>query len=228
VIIDGISGEGDAMEIGTYQDCTNGVASYGAFVNIYPMTQYYGETGGNISDVAVHPGDVVEAQGTWRPANVAPINWNTNFIDETTNVEVDTDAETNSTFTPVLNSGAIILSSDGHTLTALNPIQSGVQYSGVKFSDITGPQRANSTFGDTASMPGFNLVALQMSGTNLGALSDSGSSFQITSSTYSLTSVSINSSANNLLSVPAIILISAVALILIVAVAVAFLFIRRK
>lgn len=112
IIIDGISGEGDGMEIGTYQDCANGVASYGAFVNIYPMTGYFGEVGGNISDIVVHPGDVVEAQGTWRNSTEKPMNWNTNFIDNNTGQLVDTNAMTNYTFQPVLNSGALILSSD--------------------------------------------------------------------------------------------------------------------
>ena len=179
VIIDGIHGEGDAMEIGTYQDCVNGVAVYGAFVNIYPMTKYFGETG-NISNVAIHPGDVVEAQGTWRPLTAKPVNWNTNFIDETTKVSVNTDARTSSAFTPVLDSGAIILSSDGHTLTSLSAINSGVQYTKVKQSDVTGPWVGSSTFGQTSSLSGYSIITWQIPGTTLGALTDGGSSFQIT------------------------------------------------
>jgi len=181
VIIDGIHGEGDGMEIGTYQDCVKGVAVYGAFVNIYPMTKYFGENNGNISKVVIHPGDVVEAQGTWRPSTQPPINWNTNFIDETTKVKVNTDAKTLSTFTPKLDSGAIILSSDGQTLTSLNSITSGRQYTSVKFSDISGPQNADSTLSETAALSGYSLVTWQIPGTSLSALTDSGSSFQITS-----------------------------------------------
>jgi hypothetical protein len=179
VIIDGISGEGDAMEVGTYQDCTSGVASYGAFVNIYPMIEYYGEHDGNISNMVIHPGDVVEAQGTWRNSTTKPINWNTNIVDETTGVLVDTDALTNSTFTPVLNSGALILSSDNHTLTALSTVDSGENYTGVRPSDLTGPWRASSTFGETADMSGYSLIGWQMPGTTLSALRDHGSSFQV-------------------------------------------------
>jgi len=182
VIIDGIHGEGDGMEIGTYQDCVNGVAKYGAFVNIYPMTEYYGENNGNISNVVIHPGDVVEAQGTWRPTTQKPINWNTNFIDETTGaVKVNTDARTASTFTPKLDSGAIILSSDGKTLTSLSTISSGREYTGIKSSDISGPQNADSTFSQTAALSGYSLVTWQIPGTDLSTLADSGSSFQITS-----------------------------------------------
>jgi hypothetical protein len=182
VIIDGIHGEGDGMEIGTYQDCVNGVAKYGAFVNIYPMTVYFGENNGNISNVVIHPGDVVEAQGTWRPTTQKPINWNTNFIDETTGaVKVNTDAKTSATFTPKLDSGAIILSSDGKTLTSLSTINTGREYTGIKFSDISGPQSADSTLSQTAALSGFSLVTWQIPGTDLSALADSGSSFQITS-----------------------------------------------
>jgi hypothetical protein len=178
VIIDGIHGEGDAMEIGTYQDCVKGVAVYGAFVNIYPMTTYFGENG-NISDVVIHPGDIVEAQGTWRPTTEKPVNWNTNFIDETTGVKVNTDARTNSSFTPVLDSGAIILSSDGHNLTSLSSVASGLQYTKIKHSDVTGPWLGSSTFGKTGSQSGYSLITWQIPGTTLGALTDGGSSFQI-------------------------------------------------
>ena len=181
VIIDGINGEGDAMEIGTYQNCVNGFAVYGAFLNIYPMTNYYGGGGKNISQVVIHPGDIVEAQGTWRPSDIKPINWNTNFIDETTGVRVNTDAHSPANFTPVLDSGTLIFSSDGHhTLTALSPINSGLQYTKVKASDVTGPWLGKSTFGETAALSGYNLIAWQIPGTTLGALTDSGSSFQIT------------------------------------------------
>ena len=181
VIIDGIHGEGDGMEVGTYQDCVKGVAVYGAFVNIYPMTKYFGENNGNISNVVIHPGDVVEAQGTWRPTTLKPINWNTNFIDETTGLKVNTDAKTLSTFTPKLDSGAIILSSDGQTLTSLSTISSGKQYTSVKFSDITGAQSADSTLSETSALSGYSLVTWQIPGTTLSALTDSGSSFQIIS-----------------------------------------------
>ena len=178
VIIDGINGEGDAMEIGTYQNCVNGVAVYGAFVNLYPMTTFYGK--GGISKVVIHPGDIVEAQGTWRPSTQTPVNWNTNFIDETTKVQVDTNARTSSGFKPVLDSGAIILSSDGHTLTALSTIDSGQRYTKVNPSDLTGPQLAKSTFGETGALAGYTLIAWQIPGTTLGPLTNSGSSFQIT------------------------------------------------
>ena len=170
------------MEVGTYQNCVNGVASYGAFVNLYPVTTYYGENHGNISKVVVHPGDIVEAQGTWRPSTTRgePVNWNTNFVDETTGgLAIDTDAHTPTGFTPKLNSGALILSSDGHNLTALGTISSGVQYTKIKDSDITGKQMGSSTFGETGNSTGYAIVTWQIPGTTLGALSDSGSSFQI-------------------------------------------------
>jgi hypothetical protein len=180
VIIDGINGEGDAMQIGTYQNCVGGVAQYGAFVNLYPMTKYYGQTA-NISKLVIHPGDVIEAQGTWRPSTYKLAGWNTNFIDETSGQTVDTDAHTASGFTPRLDSAALILSTNG-TLTSLStPISSGAQFTGVKFSDIAGPYKAHSTFGDTASLSGYSLVSLQqIPGTSLGTLTDKGSSFQIT------------------------------------------------
>jgi hypothetical protein len=182
VIIDGIDGEGDAMEIGTYQNCVQGVAVYGAFVNIYPMTKFYGEKG-NLSDLLIQPGDAVEAQGTWRTHTIKPVDWNANFVDVTKNQTVDIDARTRPAFEPILDSAALILSSDGHTLTAFStPIDTGVMYTGVKYSDVAGPWLGRSTFGETAAMSGYNLVALQISGTTLGPLTRDGSSFQITTS----------------------------------------------
>ncbi len=178
VIIDGISGEHDAMEIGTYQDCTNGVASYGAFLNVYPATTYYGNAS-DLSKFVVHPGDEVEAQGTWRSPN-QPIDWNTNFVDITTGKTLDTDARTAAGFKPVQNSGAILLSSDGKTLTSLTTISSGEQYVKYEKSDITGPEMVENTFGTEGAMKGYTLTSYQMSGTTLGALADGGSSFQIT------------------------------------------------
>jgi hypothetical protein len=166
VIIDGISGEGDAMEIGTYQNCVSGVAVYGAFVNIYPMTTFYGK--GGISKLVIHPGDVIEAQGTWRPSNVKPVNWNTNFVDKTTGQMVDTNARTSSTFKPVLDSGALILSSDGHTLTALSTISSGVQYTKVGQSDVTGPWLGSSTFGETGGHVRLQYCSLANSWNDFG------------------------------------------------------------
>jgi len=181
VIIDGINGEDDAMQIGTYQNCVNGVAHYGAFVNIYPNTGFFGENHGNISKVVVRPGDVVEAQGTWRPSGSKPVNWNTNFVDETTGgVAIDTDAHSPAGFIPKLDSGALILSSDGHTLTSLSTISSGRHYTSVHDSDITGAQHATSTFGETADMKGYTLVTWEIPGTSISTLAESGSSFQIT------------------------------------------------
>ncbi len=179
-IIDGINGEGDAMEIGTYQDCTNGVASYGAFVNIYPMTSFYGH--GDVSGMIIKPGDIIEAQGTWRPIGDTPVNWNTNIEDKTTGQMTDTNAHSPSGFKPVDNSAALILSSDGHTLTAFkNPVISlGAQYTKVGNSAVAGPWRVHSTFGTTASKKGYALVTLEAAGTSISPLTDSGSSFQIT------------------------------------------------
>ena len=178
VIIDGISGEKDAMEIGTYQDCTNGVASYGAFINIYPVTTYYNNKS-SINDFVVHPGDEVEAQGTWRSPG-QPIDWNTNFVDITSGVKLDTDAHAPSGFSPVDNSGAIVLSSDGKTLTSLSTISSGEQYVKYERSDITGPEMVENSFGTEGSLTGYTLNSYQMQGTTLGTLTDGGSSFQIT------------------------------------------------
>jgi hypothetical protein len=181
VIIDGISGEGDAMEIGTYQNCVNGIAEYGAFVNIYPMTSFYGH--GNLSDLVIRPGDVIEAQGTWRPSTtkIEPINWNTNIMDQTTGRKEDVNAYSPAGFAPVQNSGALILSSDGHTLTSLTQINSGREYTKVGNSDIVGAQHKIVTFGETASQKGYTLVTLdELPGTTPGPLTDNGSSFQIT------------------------------------------------
>lgn len=182
-IIDGISNEKDAMEIGTYQNCVNGVAHYGAFVNVYPMTNYFGENHGNISTMKISPGDVIEAQGTWRPSTITnePINWNTNIVDETTGVLLDTDAHSPKGFTPVLDSAAVILSSNGKTLTAFKgSIEIGRQYTGVHNSIIAGVWQGTSTFGETASLPGYHLVTLTMPNDPVTTLSDSGTSFTIT------------------------------------------------
>lgn len=191
VIIDGINGEGDAMEIGTYQDCTNGLASYGAFVNLYPETGFYGSN--SLDKLAIQPGDVIEAQGTWRPSNEKPVNWNTNMVDESTCTQVDTDAYTPAGFVPKLDSGAIILSSDEHTLTALSTIQSGQEYTanatcGHRIqnstgSDITGPQRTAISFGRMGSTSGYTLIALDDLGMAISPLSDGGTSFEISSTT---------------------------------------------
>jgi hypothetical protein len=189
VIIDGIKGEGDAMEIGTYQNCVNGVAQYGAFLNVYPETRFNGNSS-SIKKFVVHPGDVIEAQGTWRSPST-PIDWNTNIVNENTCTQLDTDARTPSGFTPKDNSGAVVLSSDGHTLTALSTVQSGEKYTssvtchgggvqGSTGSDITGPEHETISFGTMGSMSGYTLIALEAPGTSLGALSDGGTSFEIT------------------------------------------------
>jgi hypothetical protein len=182
VIIDGISGQHDAMEIGTYQNCVKGKAVYGAFVNIYPMTNYFGENNGNISKMVIKPGDIIAAQGTWRPSTTKgrPINWNTHIDDVSRGYYYNTDAHTLATFRPVLDSGALILSSDGHKLTSLSTISTGVQYSKVDQTDVTGPWLGSSTFGETAALSGYSLVTWQIPGTTLSALTQRGSSFQIT------------------------------------------------
>jgi hypothetical protein len=177
VVIDGISGEGDAMMIGTYQDCVNGVAHYGAFLNVYPVTSFYGNKTG-IDKLVIHPGDVVEAQGTWRYPR-KPLDWNTNFVDLTTKVILDTDAYTPKNFTPRDNSGAIILSSDGGTLTSLTTITTGREYTHVSCSDVTGPEHVCNTFGKTSRMSNYTLIKWEIPGTTLGILSDAGSSFEI-------------------------------------------------
>ena len=177
VIIDGISGEGDAMMIGTYQNCVNGVAHYGAFLNVYPYTKFYANAT-SINRLLIHPGDRIEAQGTWRyPAK--PIDWNTNFVDLTTKVTLDTDAYTPSGFKPVENSGAIILSSDGHTLTALSLIGSGKRYTYDTCSDVSGPELICHSFGTTANITGYTLIKWRIPGIFLSALRDNGSSFRI-------------------------------------------------
>lgn len=188
VIIDGISGQNDAMEIGTYQNCINGVASYGAFLNIYPVTSYFGNKT-SINKILIRPGDVIEAQGTWR-ATAKPVNWNTNIVDESTCTQLDTDAHSPSGFVPAQNSGALILSSNGQTLTSLSTISSGRQYTssscsgsgiqGTHNTDLVGPQRKTISFGTLGSTSGYSLVTWTIPGTSITPLSDSGSSFQIT------------------------------------------------
>lgn len=189
VVIDGINGEHDAMEIGTYQDCSNGVASYGAFLNVYPETGFYGNKT-SIDEMVIRPGDVIEAQGTWRSPG-QPVDWNTNIVDETTCTQLDTDAHTAAGFAPVQDSGALILSSDGHNLTSLSTIQSGEQYTestahcagniqGTSGSDITGPEQKIISFGTQGSTAGFTLDALQIPGTSITPLYDGGTSFEIT------------------------------------------------
>jgi Peptidase A4 family len=179
VIIDGIGGEGDAMEVGTYQDCTSGVATYGAFVNIYPTASPTRQ----LSRVAVHPGDVIEAQGTWRCIVAKCIKdglclcWHSNFIDETTGVVKDVNGYTPTTYAPVLDSAALVLSSDGHPLTSLGTVYTGYLYTGVSRSDVAGNWRGHSTFGETGALSGYTLVSLTAPGTSLSQLSQDGSSF---------------------------------------------------
>ena len=101
-------------------------------------------------------------------------------MDITTGKTLDTDAHTAAGFKPVQNSGAIILSSDGKTLTSLTTIGSGEQYVKYQKSDITGPMVEN-TFGAEGAMAGYTLTSSPgCSGTTLSALSDGGSNFQIT------------------------------------------------
>lgn len=190
VIIDGINGEHDGLEIGTYQDCNNSVASYGAFLNVYPEIAFFGNKT-PIDKMVIKPGDVIEAQGTWRGNSSKPVDWNTNIVDETTCTQLDTNARTSVGFVPTLDSGAVILSSDGHTLSSLSTIQSGEEYTaasscsggGIQGStngDIVGPQNQLTSFGTQGSAAGFTLSELQAPGTSITPLADKGTSFEIT------------------------------------------------
>lgn len=187
VAFDAINGEGDGFMIGTYQDCTNGNASYGAFLIIYPYTQFTGNKT-SLNKIVIHPGDVIEAQGTFR-VGAKPVAWNTNFVDQTTCTQVDVDAHVASGFTPKQDSGAVVLSSNGHTLTSLSTVESGEQYTAghctkeqpATGSDIVGPSHDQITFGKMGAMSGYTLTKLQMSGTTVGSLTHGGSSFTITS-----------------------------------------------
>ena len=188
VQFDSIKTEGDGFAIGTYQNCVNGVAEYGAFVHIAPITSYYGNQS-SLDKLVIRPGDVIEAQGTWRyPAT--PIDWNTNFVDETTCKQIDTDAHSPTGFVPLQNSGAILLNSNNKTLTSLSTIQSGKQYTssitcsgsgiqGTHYDNIVGPEHVENSFGTTASQSGFALVTWQIPGTSISPLTDSGTSFTI-------------------------------------------------
>jgi Peptidase A4 family len=181
VIIDGIDGEGDAMEAGTYQNCVAGVAYYGAFVNIYPTLKPTSQP----TLLKVHAGDVIEAQGTWRCNKTGCLKggeclcWHSNIIDETTGMYSNNNGYTSLTYQPALDSAALILSSDGHTLSSMGTIYSGIAYTGVHRSDVAGPWKGTSTFGETAALSGYGLVLLTMAGTSVSPLSSDGSSFSI-------------------------------------------------
>ena len=188
VQFDSIKTEGDGFAIGTYQNCINGVASYGAFVHISPMTNFFGNQT-SLNKLVIRPGDVIEAQGTWR-SPATPIDWNTNFVDETTCKQIDTDAHSPAGFVPKQNSGALLLNSNNKTLTSLSTIQSGKEYTasvtcsgsgiqGTKYDDIVGPEHVSNSFGVQAALPGFTLVTWTMPGTSISPLTDSGSSFTI-------------------------------------------------
>ena len=190
VAFDAINGEGDGFMIGTYQDCTSGLASYGAFLLVYPFTNYYGNKS-DLSKLVIHPGDVIEAQGTFR-VGASPVQWNTNFVDWTTCTQLDTDAHTASGFTPKQDSGALVLSSDGHTLTSLSTVELGQQYTspsphcsnshgfqGTGNSNIVGPEQRSITFGKMGATTGYTLTQLVMNQITVSPLSDSGSSFTI-------------------------------------------------
>jgi hypothetical protein len=186
VAFDAINGEGDGFMIGTFQDCNHGVASYGAFLIIYPFTSFTGNHS-SINKIVIHPGDVIEAQGTFR-VGAKPTDWNTNFVDQTTCTQLDIDARVSTTFTPKQDSGAVVLSSDGHTLTAFSTIQSGEQYTAghcagkqpATGSDIVGPSHEQITFGKMGAMPGYTLAELEIPSTTVTALTHGGSSFTIT------------------------------------------------
>ena len=199
---DAINGESDGFLVGTYSNCNSGNASYGAFFLAYPTDRTYGYKSGqatcttldNVSECSyameINPGDIIEAQGTWRSPS-GPIDWNTNLIDETSCNQTDIDAYTATGFTPVQDSGAVILSSDGQILTSLSTVQSGVQFTrmaqscgaGIAFttssSDGTGPETKSVVFGTWAKTSGFSLKGLQIPGTGVSSLLD-GSSFEIT------------------------------------------------
>jgi hypothetical protein len=182
VIIDGIDNEGDGMEVGTFQNCVSGIAYYGAFVNIYPTTNTTSGILDEILNITVNPGDIISAQGTWRPIinNGSCLCWHTNFVDETTGGNyVNTNAVSPSGFTAKIDSGAFMLSSDGGNLTSLSPIYTGFRYTGVHKSDVSGAWTAKTTFGKEAKKKGFTLVSREMAGTTLSSLSSDGSSFEI-------------------------------------------------
>ncbi len=177
-IIDGINGVHDAMEIGTFSDCVNGVAEYGAFVQFYPTTN--GDFDKTLA-ITVHPGDMVEAQGKWvplgKPHNVQ--SWHSSFIDFTTHKKVDTDAVAPVGFVPVASSGAFIVSSDGKKLSSFSTVLSGIDYTKIHNSDVLGLAHTEVYFGLVGEVTGFSIVAFSMPGATPGPISADGSSFAV-------------------------------------------------
>jgi hypothetical protein len=180
VVIDGISGEGDVMQVGTYQNCVNGQAVYGAFANFSPHSKRE-----ILPTLTINPGDTIEAQGKWDPTTSS---WHAQIIDVTSNVKQALGSgKTPTGFSPKLDSGAFLLSNDGKTLTKLSTTCSGVtymacsgkDYSGVTKSDIVGADKANTAFGSYTTISGFTVVGYQMSGTALSSPSSDGTSFTI-------------------------------------------------
>jgi Peptidase A4 family len=176
VIIDGINGEGDIMQVGTFSDCVKGSAVYGAFAQLYP------EIKEKLPTLMVAAGDVIEAQGKWSPSTHG---WHAQIINMNTSVTQSLSATTSSNFTPKLDSGAFLLSNDGKTLTTLVPsssgtiISSGNDYTGVTKSNVVGSDKGKTTIGQEGDSSGFTLVMYQMTGTQLNALSGDGGSFTI-------------------------------------------------
>jgi len=177
VMIDGINGVGDAMEIGTFSNCVSGSATFGAFVNFYPTT-----TGrfDKILSIKIKPGDVVEAQGEWLvesgSGRACPTNsWHSSFIDENTTRKVDTNACTPSGFVAPTSSAAFLLTSGGSTLSSFSSIPSGRDLTKVRDSDVAGLIGTQGTCIGLLS----GLSTLTMSGAYGGPISPDGCSFTL-------------------------------------------------
>src|SRR5579864_1719223 len=119
VVIDGINGEGDEMQVGTAQNCANGNAQYYAFAVFLPLT-----TRQRLPTLTIHPGDTIEAQGKW---DLSTNFWHAQIIDETTGCNgLSTCKQAISSgryatgYLPKLDSGAFILSNNGQTLTSFS------------------------------------------------------------------------------------------------------------
>lgn len=173
VMLDGLNGLTDRMQIGTIAACVGGTPTYRAFVDMLPAKGKVVEP-----TLTIKAGDIIEAQGKWSPQTHG---WHAQIIDETTHVTSIGFAKAPSSFNPPLSSGSFAIATASNSpLSDFGSLGFGKTYTGVARTCILTAVLANKTtvsiitIGSLANQQGFTLHQINMV--------DSGSSTMATTS----------------------------------------------
>lgn len=164
VVLDGLSGSADGMYVGTYANCENGGATYGAYTYFFPTTHH----GLTLLSMAIHPGDKIEAQGKW-VSNSKASGFHSQVIDETTGcnskpapcvMKSSGRAPTGSKAT-LSKASFLVGMPTGASLADYNKVQLGADYTSVSASCVVSSTLGKDTsIGALALASGYNVITI--------------------------------------------------------------------